>query len=114
MLISDIKVDISLDYDLIYSLINNRGSSKKSVAGFIGMTPDGFSRALKNQTLDIRALEKIAAFFDVHPATFFGVDPGFDYKAEVKTLKSIIHEKEKQIKDKEEIIQLLKQQLRKS
>ena len=107
---NDLLVGYSLDYDLIWSLINRQGVSIKSLSEFCEMSSDGFSRTLKKQRLTVETLEKISLFFNKHPGYFFGPDPNQNAEllSKINLLNHMIEEKTKQLKDKEEIIRLLK------
>lgn len=111
---NDLLVGYSLDYDLIWSLINRQGISMKSLSEFCEMSPDGLSRALRKQRISVETLEKIALFFQKHPGYFWGPDENQNVEllSKLKMLNLMIEEKTKQLKDKEEIIRLLKSQLK--
>lgn len=100
-----------LDYDLIFSLINKQGVKLITLSKFIGMSPEGFKKTLQNKKLTVANLEKIAEFFEMHPGQFF---PNTDLlnNTEIEILKLKLESKTKELKDKEEIISLLKRQIR--
>ena len=100
-----------LDYDLIFSLINKRSVKVNAIAKFSGMTPDGFTRSLKNKKLTVATLEKIAEFLEVHPSIFF-LESGPAVNQEIEILRLKLEAKNRELKDKEEIIQLLKRQIK--
>jgi transcriptional regulator with XRE-family HTH domain len=55
----------------IDSLRKQNGFSKEQVYEAAGMTRQGFEIAIKNNTLSIDKIEKLANFFSIEPAYFF-------------------------------------------
>ncbi len=64
-----------MNTNLLQIIWKNKGYTKKYLCEEIGMTTNGFDHALKNMTLKVRDLEKIAEVLEV-PVTLF-----FDSKA---------------------------------
>lgn len=107
---------MTVDYDMIHSLINKKGLSIAKLAKATGMSWEGFKRSLNNQTLTVDTLEKLSQELGVHPTYFWGVDRSAVAELEhrIKVMEEKLKTRDQQIKDKEEIIQLLKQKLRQS
>lgn len=60
-----------MDYGLIKRLAQAKGITIKRLAEMAGITEQGFHKTVKNETLQIAALEKIATILDVPASIFF-------------------------------------------
>lgn len=102
----------------ILSYLNQRGASLNWLATQINMTRSGLERAIKKETIEFRRLIEIASVLEISLFELLEDEgkesPNNNEQMKAALLEKIIFEKEKQIKDKEEIIQLLKQQIKKS
>lgn len=76
---------MKLAVDKIESLINKSGNSKSGFAKIIGLTHTGLISGLKNSTLKIKSLIKIAEYFN-KPIEYF-----FDEKLSNEEKSSIIN-----------------------
>lgn len=56
---------------VIVDTLQSMGKTKKIVYEGIGMTPSGFDKMLKNKTLTVENLQKIANILQVSPTIFF-------------------------------------------
>jgi transcriptional regulator with XRE-family HTH domain len=77
----------------IKELAKDEGITIKNLCSQIGMTEQGFATSLKNQTLKIETLEKIAKIFDVPLSYFFGEDYQEMYESltdKIYTLKKYV------------------------
>lgn len=103
-----------MDYNNLESLINHKRVSKRQLATAIGMSNTGFLKMIKQKTMTIAQLEAIAAQLEVSPCELLDLNHKTENKQNPTTshLEQLLKEKEKQIKDKEEIITLLKKQIK--
>ena len=60
-----------MNTSLLQLVWKNKGYTKKSLCNEIGMTTNGFDHALKNMTLKVRDLERIAEVLGVPITLFF-------------------------------------------
>lgn len=67
---TDIAV-YSLNYDLIWSEINQRDFSQRKIARAIGMTATGFKTMMDRQTMTVKNLESICTFLAINPKSLF-------------------------------------------
>lgn len=106
-----------VDYDLIFAYMNRRNMNNTQLAKRVGMSATGLKKALDKKTLTVETLERIAKCFEVNIIEFFpdyqnikpeqqtlAKEPKPEYLNEIALLKQ-------SVKDKEEIINLLKKQL---
>ena len=60
-----------MDYSYIDNIREEKRYTKKMVCEKLGMTTNGYDRAIKNSTLKVRDLEKLAEILDVPVGIFF-------------------------------------------
>ena len=118
-----------MDYSRLKKKLKLTGYSVKTISDEIGMTDAGLYKAINNNTLKIRDLESIATvlnvpinyFFEKNPSSEKSMNVGGDYNIsshknnnntyseDCATYKAEIENLKARLKDKEEIIALLKQ-----
>lgn len=102
-------------YSNIESYLNKQGISKRKLAEEIGMSKNGFFSMFNNQTMTVEQLIKICEVLSISPCELFEEKNETLNNSEAERnihLQQLVAEKEKQIKDKEEIISLLKKQIK--
>lgn len=75
-----------MNYDLIKILCTRRGVSMNKLSHEIGFSEPGFYRMIKEKTIKVEVLEKIAAALFVDPGVFFK-EPGTAEKIAAEPLK---------------------------
>lgn len=60
-----------MNYAKIETLLSQKGVSKMKFYEAVGLTHTGFSKMIKNETITVDTLEKIAAYFNIPVFTFF-------------------------------------------
>lgn len=71
-----------MDYNKIRSLCVDKRISLRTLAARIEMSQPGFMRMLKNQTMSVETLEKVAAVLRVPPTVFFSQSEGMPVTVE--------------------------------
>ncbi len=122
-----------MNYNKIYFLIKERGLSQERLAGAIGMTRNGFNKALKSENFKIEILERIAQELGVNVGYFFDEElesagSGHQQKAtgskinqnmsiecenKVKVLQAELDGLKRELSAKDKIIELLERQTQK-
>lgn len=60
-----------MNYEKIELLLQQKGVRKMEFYGSINVTHAGFSKMIKNKTITVETLERIAAYFKVPASSFF-------------------------------------------
>lgn len=106
-----------MEYSELKKYLDKKGLDIYSVSNEIGMSYDGFRLSIKNETIQLSKLKKLCEIIEINPMIFFKNNSeiqmnkqneiSFDQVIESKNRE--IKLLEKQILDKEEIINLLKE-----
>lgn len=105
-----------MKYREFVDLLKSKNILLKDVLSYIGMTRPGLSAALDNETIELRRLKLLCEFVRITPAQFFESgtfgslqhNPISESKKVGELEKEIIYLKQS-LKDKDEIINLLRE-----
>lgn len=64
-----------MDYSKLSVLRSQNKTSREELAGVLKVTPYGLDKMIRNQTMTVKNLEKIAEFFGVRISYFFDQEP---------------------------------------
>lgn len=98
-----------MNYNKIKEKCFELNISIKYLCQEINISEQGLNQMIRNQSMKIEVIENIAKVLDIPVCYFFEED--FKIQERKKEECPLCREKEERIKDKEEIIQLLKKQL---
>lgn len=106
-----------MNYKELREIMNEKNISLEDLIGYVPITRAGLHRAVDNQTIKLRDLKRVCDFMRITPALFFEPGtyhtqhkpPATELSSETEYLHKEIEYLKEQLRDKNEIIELLRE-----